>query len=108
MRRAPAGRTLTFSLLVLGSVILFACLGLAFDGNWPKLLRVSSAFTVYAVALVLVGPRPIGFVLAGALAGAASGLIRPETTLPLVLVSIAGGSVFGLIHHLGMERLRVS
>lgn len=100
------------SLLLLGGVIVFACIGLATDANWPKLLRVSSAFATYATVLVATiltrsGARMLGgFLAAGAAAGAVSGLVRPEIHPALVAISTLGGIVFGGVHWLAVTRWR--
>ncbi len=99
-------RPLQLSVVLLAGIVLFACVGLAFDANWTKLLRVSSAFTTYAVVLLATAPRAWSYPLAGALAGAASGLVRPEPTAALVIVSALGGAVFGYAHRLGVHRFR--
>ncbi len=107
--RASDTRT---SLLVLAGVILFACAGLALDGNWPKLLRVSSAFVSYAGVLTALGARRrtelslVHFVAAGIVAGFVSGIVRPDLDGALVVVSIVGGAAFGAAHWLGLTKWR--
>ncbi len=82
--RYPAG--LLPSLAVLGAIVAFALIGLAAVGNWPKVLRVAAAAATYALLLLSVcrgrsEPRPGAFLVAGAAAGAVSGLLRPGLLL---------------------------
>ena len=101
---------LEISLLLLGALLLFVTGGLAFEGNWAKLLRVTTAFIGYAsVLLILVGrgasPRLSVFILAGAAAGLISGLVRPEP-MPLLFVAtqcVACAALFAPAHWLGLR-----
>jgi hypothetical protein len=87
---------------------MFASIGLALDRNWFKLARVAAAFSCYTVGLVALSRWRGGHVswgsaaAAGALAGVASGLVRPETTAGLVAVQACGGALLGSVHWLGL------
>ena len=113
MTSSTANRDVRLSLLLLALVILIACAGLAFDGNWPKVLRVSSAFTSYTLALAAFGVLTAGartglgrVAAAGAIAGFVSGVVRPEFDAMLVAASIAGGAAFAAVHWLALTRCR--
>ena len=109
-------RALRHSLVLLGAVVLIALIGLAAANNWPKLLRVGSAATAYALVLLL-GSRLRGarhpdaavpywlFATAGASAGLVSGLVRPTIQPEVVLVSVlAGAFLLSTIHWAGARR----
>ena len=80
------GRRLTpldTTLLALGALLVFIEVGLATDGNWPKMLRVGVALAGYVATLLATGARRHPFsiaryVVAGLVAGALSGVLRPE------------------------------
>ena len=101
------------SLMILGFVVLLALAGLAFAQNWIKLLRVAVAATVYLGVLVLVArrhapppdePRWRSFATAGALAGLASGVLRPDAVLRVVLADVAGaGLLLATAHWLAVR-----
>lgn len=98
------------SVALLGVVVLFALSGLALEGNWPKLLRVGTAFAAYATA-IMPGrrhgepPRLSRFVLAGAAAGLISGLLRPQPMPPLFIAAqtIGAAALLGPAHWLALR-----
>ncbi|MES2521375.1 MAG: hypothetical protein V4617_01665 [Gemmatimonadota bacterium] len=110
---------LELSLLFLAVVVALALTGLAFDSNWPKFLRVATAFVGYAVVLLIATRRsarpPLtAFVLAGAVAGLLSGLVRPEPmpmrfvlTLTLAAAALLGPAHFFGLKHAGRLRQRM-
>ena len=51
---AETRRDLSASIVLLALVVCFVLAGLALEGNWPKLLRVSIAATVYLTLLPLL------------------------------------------------------
>ena len=109
-------KALRHSLIVLGVVVLFALIGLAFAGNWPKVLRVGLSAASYAAVLV-AGSRLLSreqpgaaipywlFAIGGAIAGLVSGLVRPTVQPSVVLVSVlAGAFLFSSVHWAGARR----
>lgn len=98
------------SLLLLATVVLVAVAGLAMDGNWPKIARVSTSFVVYCVVLLAAagarrsegGRVPFrAFALAGGASGIVSGLVRTDVETALVVAgAIAGALLLGGIHWL--------
>jgi hypothetical protein len=104
---------LELSLLLVGVVVLLALGGLASDANWPKLLRVATAFLGYATVLLTTArrgesPALPAFVLAGAAAGLLSGVVRPEP-MPLVFVvvmTLASAALLGPVHWLALRHHR--
>jgi hypothetical protein len=95
-------RPLRISLVVLGFVLALALTGLALTQNWGKLVRVAGAAAVYLGCLGLLVRRstPRGeeppwraFATAGALAGLASGVLRPDTTVRLVVADVVGAAL---------------
>jgi hypothetical protein len=92
--------------------------GLAFDGNWPKILRVVSAATVYVAILLALRararrgdvPRRLGysaFVLAGLAGGAVSGLVRADVQAGVLLAQVLGaGVLFPTVHWIAVSRWR--
>ena len=106
------------SLLLLGAVLTIALIGLAVDGNWPKVLRVGAAGCTYAAIVLGLTHRrtsmggSVGwwrFALAGLAAGAASGLLRPEPSGFIIATDAAAATVVAAVHWLGLaqsERLR--
>lgn len=104
------------SLLLLGSVVLLGIAGLATDGNWPKVARVSTAFLTYVVVLLAAaGARrstdagiPFrAFALSGGASGLASGLVRPEVESAVVATGIfAGALLLGGFHWLALTQWR--
>ena len=107
-------RDLAISLSILACVISFAIAGLAFDGNWPKIVRVGASFLIYSCVLLgflLVNregsPRFVWFLVAGALTGMVSGLVRPEIDIATVFVQmIAGGVLIAGAHWLALSHWR--
>jgi hypothetical protein len=109
-------KALRHSLIVLGLVVLFALIGLALAGNWPKVLRVGLSALSYAAVLV-TGSRILSreqsraaipywlFAIAGAVAGLVSGLVRPTVQPSVVLVSVlAGAFLLSTVHWAGARR----
>jgi membrane associated rhomboid family serine protease len=117
MRSGPTRvALLRASLGLLALVVLIALTGLALDGNWPKVLRVAGAFAGYAAVLMasarLSGHRredggsPVWpFLMAGATAGAISGLVRPEFDALRLAVHTLAAPLLGAVHALAVERL---
>jgi hypothetical protein len=105
IERADAGRELRLSLALLATIVVFALIGLATDRNWPKILRVSSAFVTYAAVLLtllhyrrgaqaVVRAIPFAwFIGAGAAAGLVSGLVRPEVDVAVVVAGTIGAAL---------------
>lgn len=101
------------SLSLLAFVVLVALAGLAIDGNWPKVLRVAAAFVGYGSVLSTPGLRrgtpalPV-FVLAGAVAGLISGLVRPQP-MPHSFVAaqvLASAAFLAPVHWLALRYAR--
>jgi hypothetical protein len=92
-----SGGALRGSLVLLAAVVVFALVGLAAAGNWPKFARVSAAAGTYGIVLLGFGmrtmPRLRLFITAGAAAGAVSGLVRPSTSLALVTAGALGAGL---------------
>jgi hypothetical protein len=114
--RQPDPRDLEASLLVAGLVVALASAGLAFEGNWPKIARVSTAFVTYLVVLLAARGARGGegekipfrvFALAGGAAGVVSGLVRREVQGAVVAAGGLAGAVFlGGIHWLALHEWR--
>ena len=102
-----AREDLTVSLVIIGLIIAFALVQLGFQGNWPKVLRVSLAFLTYSTVLLCLIrwtlkaeqsslPYHIFAVAAGA-AELCSGWLRPDwrisdvLTIPLIAAVLIGG-----------------
>lgn len=89
-------------------VVALAIAGLAVEGNWPKIARVSTAFVTYLVVLLATRGARDGegenipcrvFALAGAAAGVVSGLVRPQVQGAVVAAGgFAGALLLGGIH----------
>ncbi|MDF2696608.1 MAG: hypothetical protein K0S65_4991, partial [Labilithrix sp.] len=101
------------SLLLLGAVLAIALIGLAVDGNGPKVLRVAAAGCAYAATLlVLTRHGSAGwwrFALAGLVAGMASGVFRADPGALTIAVDAIAATVVATVHWLGLaqsERLR--
>ena len=104
------------SFLLLGVVVLLALAGLAMDGNWPKVARVSTSFATYTVVLLAAaGARPSTetripfrvFALAGGASGLVSGLVRPEIAAAGVIAGVvAGALLLGGVHWLALTQWR--
>lgn len=96
-------------------MVALALIGLALDGNWPKVLRVALAAGAYGSSLWLLAHRtapgrevpywPFG--LAGSLAGLVSGLVRPAFQIELVLAGMLGAALLiGGVHWLALRAVR--
>lgn len=102
---------LRFSLLLLALVVLIAAGILVANANWPKLLRVTVAATVYVGMLTLRARSSASaeqpwwpFAVAGGLAGLASAALQPVFSIPILLASAAGGALLlGTVHWLGVR-----
>jgi hypothetical protein len=103
---------LRFTLMVLAAIVLFASIGLALDGNWPKLVRVTLAAVAYLGPLAAWSSYPFPrdtppwwlFAGAGGLAGLVSGLLQPVFSLAVILMQIAGASLLlGTVHWLALR-----
>jgi hypothetical protein len=106
---------LTISLLAIAGIALLATIGLAIDGNWAKVLRVLSALIGYLRVLVPVRKQlspPVSllrFMAAGAVAGAISGLIRPDDGIVLnrlIALTVGGAALLGPVHWLAVRQAR--
>jgi hypothetical protein len=94
------------SLQLLGAVISIALIGLAMDGNWPKVGRVGAAAGVYALTLLALArrdgpPDPIEwwrFAAAGMAAGLVSGLLRPERGDMTTVIDAGAALVLASVH----------
>ena len=107
------------SLAILTAVVLLALTGLAVDGNWPKLERVSASFIAYVGTFLVARrfddssrdiPKFWVFAVAGCIAGIVSGLVRDEIRAPgLIVGAIAAALLLGGLHWLALgfwRRLR--
>jgi hypothetical protein len=112
MRLDRSPGPLRLSLLLLTSVILLAEAGLALDRNWPKLIRVGLAAAAYITPLAIwsrSGRLQTScpwwrFALAGALAGAVSGIARPSPVFGVVVTQLLAASLlFGTAHWLAVR-----
>jgi hypothetical protein len=112
MRLNQSRNPLRFSLFILAAIVLIAVSGLALNGNWPKVLRVSSAAAAYLGVLSLwlrsitpTHPQPWWpFACAGGLAGAISGFLQPSFSYPVLLTSAAGGAILlGTVHWIAVR-----
>ena len=111
-------RDLRSSILLIGAVVTIALIGLAFDGNWPKVARVGLSFLAYAGCLLLwlrlsraIGHRRTlpfySFASAGAFAGIVSGLVRPQFHLETLLAGAAAAALLlGGVHWLALANWR--
>jgi hypothetical protein len=105
---------LLFSLAVLGGLLLFAAVGLAFQHNWPKIARILLVYVAYASLLVRpawTGLRgSVGFsrmVAAAAVAGFVNGVARPQTTLALTAAStVLAATLLAGVHWLALRNAR--
>ena len=100
-------------------VVALALLGLAADGNWPKVVRVALASLTYLGMVVGASEGPLraraqtsgmpcaGFLGAGIVAGTVSGLLRP-TVEPAVVATgaLAAGALLGGVHWLALRHWR--
>lgn len=110
-----ARRDLGWSIALIAVVVVLALVGLATDGNWPKILRVGLSFLAYAGTLEAwrraAAARPtlpfLWFASAGAAAGLVSGLVRPELHLSILLAgTVAATLLLGGVHWLGLTYWR--
>ena len=110
-------RQLTLSLVLIGVAVAMALVGLAADGNWPKVLRVALAFASYASVLQLLArtgskerEEPVSFACfagAGASAGVVSGLVRPHFDLNVFAAgTIAAALLLAGTHWLALRSSR--
>ncbi|MBI3981521.1 MAG: hypothetical protein HY337_01315 [Gemmatimonadetes bacterium] len=93
------------SLAVGAAILLLALVGLALQSNWLKLARVALAAAGYAAVLVgLLRARQLWdgpahrlpywpFAVAGVSGGLVSGVMRPESSVPLVVADVVGAGV---------------
>jgi len=109
-------RDLIASLAALAAVVAIALVGLATDGNWPKILRVGASFGAYCfVLLTFLRHRGAAmrdatsiplywFTAAAAAAGIISGIVRPQFD-PRVLVvgTVASALLLGSVHYLALR-----
>jgi hypothetical protein len=100
-----ARRDLLASVALLGLVVALALIGLALDGNWPKVIRVACAAAAYVTILLSLASRGaeparyVWFAAAGAAAGLVSGMLRPVPDLaPVLTVTIAASLLLGGVH----------
>jgi hypothetical protein len=117
--RAASARDLTLSLCVIGLLVAFALSGLAWDENWRKLLRVLIGFSAYVVVLLSAlsiyssmvkrraGSPFWAFALAGAMAEACSGWLRPTARVTVDLpTALAAAFLIGGLHWLALRTWR--
>jgi hypothetical protein len=111
---SPADR-LRGSLILLFAVLSIALVGLATEGNWPKLLRVAGAGCAYATTLLVVRRRGASadrwfpFAVAGSCAGITSGLLRLDPGAAPVVIDAAAATLLATVHWIGLglsERVR--
>jgi hypothetical protein len=110
-------RDVIASLAGLGMVVVLTLIGLAFDGNWVKFVRVGVSFGVYTTSCLLLF-RAAGkqlrywpFALSAALAAALSvsvnvsfDIIPPEAYARTLMVAIVAAAIFlGGVHYLGVR-----
>jgi hypothetical protein len=103
---------------VLAALFAFVLVSLALQANWPKLLRVGAAAGAYLGLVALLARRwwrpalaaacPYRvFAVAGAVAGALGGLLRPAPVLLVGAIgSVAGALLFGGFHYLALRAAR--
>ena len=112
-------RDLVLSLALIGVVVSLALIGLATEGNWPKVLRVSLSFVAYAGTLLLLARIPrsgrgVGqpipyawFVAAGAIAGVVSGAVRPAFQVGVLIAgTIAAACLLAGVHCFALRNWR--
>ena len=110
----PERHDLVISLGVIALVIAFAITGLAFDGNWPKIIRVGASFAAYCSVLLgfllvdrQVKPRFMWFLVAGGVTGMVSGVVRPDINLVTVIAqALAGALLIAGAHWLALAHWR--
>ena len=101
------------SLVLFAAMVVLALIGLAAQGNWPKVLRVAVSFAAYAVVLLgitrarVTTPPYWVFAAAGATAGLASGLVRVERSTAATIALVVGGALLiGGMHWLALHAMR--
>lgn len=106
------------SLFLVATVVTIALVGLALDGNWPKVLRVTLSAACYVAVLLALrsrarrhDPSPkLGygaFVIAGLAAGAVSGLVREDVQAGVFVAGALGTGVFiSAVHWTAVSRWR--
>jgi hypothetical protein len=110
-------RELYASLFIITLLVAFALSGLAHDENWRKFVRVSLGFSAYIITLVaalrvrgLKGKTRLPFwlfALAGALAEACSGWLRPSARVAVdVPTVIVAAILIGGTHWLALRSWR--
>jgi hypothetical protein len=110
-RRLPA---LDATLLALGGLLLFIEIGLATDGNWPKMLRVGVAVAGYVTMLLVTGARrqpfsPWRYVASALVGGALSGIVRPEIRPAFAVAqAVLAALLLGPAHWLLVRRLSLA
>jgi len=108
---------LLISIALLTAVISVADLTLAFQGNWPKIVRITLAAATYVFVLGVLlrstgrfGAPPSRlpywvFVAAGGAAGAVSGILRSDGTVRLALAqTIRTPLLLGTFHWVALQR----
>ena len=108
---------LILSIGLLTAVIMIADVSLAIQGNWPKILRVTLAAATYVAILGMTlkltgrfGAPPSRlpvwtFLVAGAAGGLVSGVVRPEVSAPVVIVSaVLTPTLLGTFHWIALRR----
>ncbi|HKS27530.1 MAG TPA: hypothetical protein VJS44_06905, partial [Pyrinomonadaceae bacterium] len=116
---AQLRRDLRVSLCLLALLLVFVLSGLAWDGNWQKLLRVLIGFSAYVLALLsaigiygLMTKRRASlpfaaFALAGAAAEISSGWLRPTARTAVDLTTaLAAAILIGGAHWLALRSWR--
>lgn len=112
-----ARRELCASLFIITLLVVFALSGLAHDENWRKLLRVSLGFSAYLITLIAaIGVYSLRgrarlpfwvFAVAGALAEASSGWLRPSARVTVdVPTMLAAAALIGGVHWLALRSWR--
>ena len=122
-KNADAGATmrrdLKLSLCLLALLFALVLSGLAWDGNWQKLLRVLIGFSAYLLVLLSApgiygfitkrraGPPFAAFALAGAAAEICSGWLRPTARTAVDLsTALAAAMLIGGAHWLALRYWR--
>ena len=108
---------LLISIALLTAVICIADVSLAFQGNWPKILRITLAAATYVFVLgvILRGTGRFGapparlpywvFLAAGAAAGVVSGIVRPDATVGLAVAqAVLTPLLLGTFHWVALQR----
>lgn len=108
------------SLAVLTLLVVLALVGLALDGNWPKLGRVALSFFAYTIALVgglkwagewRPSPSPSSppsvkfFLFAAAVAGLVSGVAWREFSWLFLAASLVSAPLVGVVHWFAIRQI---